>query len=101
VPDARRRSCRAWQSRGQGFESRRGQFSHAEKALTVQIDEQRNPRTTATVEQLLTEHFDILEVEPSTLATYRTLAANWETVPSVWLKAVRQGVGSGGGKEIR
>jgi hypothetical protein len=42
--------------------------------LLVQIDEERNPRTTATVEQLLDRHFELLEVEPSTLATYRTLA---------------------------
>jgi len=44
------------------------------RRLAVQVDEQRNPRTTATVEQLLTEHFELLEVEPSTLSTYRTLA---------------------------
>ena len=51
--------------------------AEADKALrrlAVQVDEQRNPRTTATVEQLLTEHFELLEVEPSTLSTYRTLA---------------------------
>jgi integrase len=51
--------------------------AEAEKALrrlSVQIDEQRNPRTNATVEKLLDEHFALLEVEPSTLATYRTLA---------------------------
>ncbi|QJY44814.1 tyrosine-type recombinase/integrase [Pseudonocardia broussonetiae] len=44
------------------------------RRLAVQVDEQRNPRTTATVEQLLTEHFELLEVEPSTLSTYRTLS---------------------------
>ncbi|WP_218603865.1 tyrosine-type recombinase/integrase [Pseudonocardia abyssalis] len=44
------------------------------RRLAVQVDEERNPRTTATVEQLLTEHFELLEVEPSTLSTYRTLA---------------------------
>jgi hypothetical protein len=45
------------------------------RRLLVQIDEERNPRTTATVEQLLDRHFELLEVEPSTLVTYRTLAA--------------------------
>ena len=48
----------------------------AEKALrrlVVQVDEQRSPRTAATVEQLLERHFELLEVEPGTLSTYRSL----------------------------
>jgi integrase len=51
--------------------------AEAEKALRklrVQVDEQRNPSTIATVAQLLEEHFALLDVEPSTLATYLTLA---------------------------
>ena len=51
--------------------------AEAEKALRrllVQVDEQRSPTTAATVEQLLDRHFELLEVEPSTLATYRSLA---------------------------
>ncbi|MFD1533583.1 hypothetical protein [Pseudonocardia aurantiaca] len=51
----------------------------AEKALrrlVVQVDEQRSPRTAATVEQLLDRHFELLEVEPSTLATYRSLTTS-------------------------
>jgi len=51
----------------------------AEKALrrlVVQVDEQRSPRTGATVEQLLNRHFELLEVEPGTLATYRSLTAS-------------------------
>jgi hypothetical protein len=35
-----------------------------------------NPRTGATVEQLLDRHFVLLEVEPSTLTTYRSLPAS-------------------------
>lgn len=42
----------------------------------MQVDEQRSLRTAATVEQLLDRHFELLEVEPSTLATYRSLAAS-------------------------
>jgi len=51
----------------------------AEKALrrlVVQVDEQRSPRTAATVEQLLERHFELLEVESGTLATYRSLTAS-------------------------
>lgn len=45
------------------------------RRLVVQVDEKRNPQTSATVEQLLERHFDLLEVEPTTLATYRNLTA--------------------------
>ena len=64
----------------------------AEKALrrlVVQVDEQRSPRTAATVEQLLDRHVELLEVEPSTLATYRSLTAS-HIVPLIG----RQKVGS-------
>ncbi len=43
------------------------------RRLAVQVDEKRNPQTSATVEQLLDRHFELLEVEPTTLATYRNL----------------------------
>lgn len=49
----------------------------AEKALrrmVVEIDEQRNPRTAATITQLLAKHFELLEIEPKTLVTYRSIA---------------------------
>jgi hypothetical protein len=45
------------------------------RRLAVQVDEKWNPRTTATVDQLLEQHFELLEVEPTTLATYRNLTA--------------------------
>src|SRR4051812_12646745 len=51
--------------------------AEAEKALrrmVVEIDEERNPRTAATVAQLLDRHFELLEIEPKTLITYRSLA---------------------------
>ncbi len=44
------------------------------RRLVSQVDERRSPRTTVTVDQLLDRHFELLEVEPSTLATYRGLA---------------------------
>ncbi len=44
------------------------------RRLVTQVDERRSPRTTATVDQLLDRHFELLELEPSTLATYRGLA---------------------------
>lgn len=50
--------------------------AEAEKALrrmVVEIDEERNPRTAATVAQLLERHFALLEIEPKTLITYRSL----------------------------
>ncbi len=51
--------------------------AEAEKALRrllVQVDEKRNPRTTATVAQLLEQHFALLEVERTTKSTYENLA---------------------------
>jgi len=49
----------------------------AEKARTRllnQVDEQRNPRTRATVNQLLDRHFELLRVEPNTLVSYEAIA---------------------------
>ncbi|MGB6161298.1 MAG: tyrosine-type recombinase/integrase [Pseudonocardiaceae bacterium] len=49
----------------------------AQKALhrlANQVDERRNPRTNATVDQLLDRHFEIAELEVNTLANYRSLA---------------------------
>src|SRR5213078_2305134 len=45
----------------------------AEKARTSllsQVDEQRNPRTRATVNQLIDRYFEMLHVEPTTRSTY-------------------------------
>jgi len=50
--------------------------AEAEKALrrmVVEIDEERNSRTAATVAQLLERHFALLEIEPKTLITHRSL----------------------------
>lgn len=44
------------------------------RRLLVQVDEKVNPRTAATVAQLLEKHFALLEVERTTLATYENLA---------------------------
>jgi integrase len=56
-----------------------GPSAHAEaqKALhrlANQVDERRNPRTNATVDQLLDRHFELAELEVNTLANYRSLA---------------------------
>jgi hypothetical protein len=51
--------------------------AEAEKALRrllVQVDEQLNPRTSATVRRLLDKHFVLLDVERTTMATYQNLA---------------------------
>ncbi len=48
----------------------------AKKALTRllnQVDERRNPRTRATVGQLLDRYLELLDVEPTTLRTYQWL----------------------------
>lgn len=48
----------------------------AKKALTRllnQVDERRNPRTRATVDQLLVRYLELLDVEPTTLRTYQWL----------------------------
>jgi integrase len=49
----------------------------AEKARTrllAQVDEKRAPRTSATVNQLLDKHFELLRVDESTMASYESLA---------------------------
>lgn len=51
----------------------------AEKARTRllnQVDEQRNPRTGATVNHMLDKHFELFRGEPTTLETYRAYADN-------------------------
>ena len=44
------------------------------RRLANQVDERRNPRTNATVDQLLDRHFELAELEVNTLANYRSLA---------------------------
>ncbi|MGH3978215.1 MAG: hypothetical protein ACRDRZ_04315 [Pseudonocardiaceae bacterium] len=46
------------------------------RRLANQVDERRNPRTNATVDQLLDRHFDLVQIETNTLDTYRGLARN-------------------------
>src|SRR6188508_1214088 len=51
----------------------------AEKVRTrmlAQVDESRNPRTRATVNQLLDRHLELLNVEPTTLDSYDTFIRN-------------------------
>ena len=51
----------------------------AEKAKTKllnQVDERRNPKTRATVNQLLDRYFELLKVEERTLEDYKSLARN-------------------------
>lgn len=48
----------------------------AEKARTqllARLDEKRAPRTSATVNQLLDRHMELLDVEPTSLASYESL----------------------------
>jgi integrase len=45
------------------------------RRLANQVDERRNPRTSATVNQLLDRHFELAELEENTLTNYRNLAA--------------------------
>jgi len=54
----------------------RAEAEKARRRLVVQVDEQRSPRTAATVGQLLDQHFELLEVDPGTLGTYRSLATS-------------------------
>jgi hypothetical protein len=42
--------------------------------LAGQVDERRHPGTTATVDQLLDKHFELVTLERSTLATYKGYA---------------------------
>jgi integrase len=51
--------------------------AEAQKALhrlANQVDERRNPRTNAAVDQLLDRHFELAELEVNTVANYRSLA---------------------------
>ncbi len=48
----------------------------AMRRLANQVGERRNPRTNATVDQLLDRHFELAELEVNTLANYRSLADN-------------------------
>jgi integrase len=45
----------------------------AMRRLTNHVDERRNLRTNATVDQLLDRHFELAELEDNTLANYRSL----------------------------
>jgi integrase len=45
------------------------------RRLASEVDERRNPRTSATVNQLLDRHFELAELEENTLTNYRNLAA--------------------------
>jgi hypothetical protein len=48
-------------------------WAEAEKAvrrLANQVDERRHPKTSATVDQLLDQHFELLTLEGSTMDTY-------------------------------
>src|SRR4249919_1751978 len=40
------------------------------RRLAGQVDERRHPRTTATVDQLLDRHFELVALERNTLETY-------------------------------
>lgn len=56
-----------------------GPNAHAEaqkamRRLATEVDQRRNPRTNATVNQLLDRHFELAELETNTLANYRSLA---------------------------
>jgi len=44
------------------------------RRLANQVDERRNPRTSATLDQLLDQHFAVLSLEPNTISAYRELA---------------------------
>jgi integrase len=51
----------------------RGQAKRALTRLLNQVDDRRNPRTRATVDQLLDRYLEVLDVEPTTLRTYKGL----------------------------
>lgn len=55
--------------------SARAEADKALRRLISQVDERRNPRTNATLDQLLDQHFAMLDLEPNTIAAYRELAA--------------------------
>jgi integrase len=47
-----------------------------EKRLLNQLDEKRNPRTRATVDQLMDRYFQVLQVESTTRVTYEGYVRN-------------------------
>ncbi|PZS27691.1 MAG: site-specific integrase [Pseudonocardiales bacterium] len=57
----------------EGVKAARDEAKKALTRLVNQIDERRNPRTRATVDQLLDRYLELLDVEPTTLRTYRFL----------------------------
>jgi hypothetical protein len=55
------------------------QASLAEKARTRllnQVDEKRNPKTSATVDQLIAKYFDVVDVDTQTMRGYRSKYEN-------------------------
>lgn len=54
----------------------RREAERALRRLLTEVDEQRSPKTSATVDELLDRHFELLEIELTTLATYETLCAS-------------------------
>ncbi|MQA14701.1 MAG: tyrosine-type recombinase/integrase [Pseudonocardiaceae bacterium] len=46
------------------------------RRLANRVDERRNPRTNATLNQLLDQHLEMLDLEPNTIEGYRELADN-------------------------
>jgi hypothetical protein len=44
------------------------------RRLAGQVDDRRNPRTAATVDQMLDRYFELLDIEPDTVENYRRLA---------------------------
>jgi integrase len=55
--------------------SAQAEADKAMRRLATEVDERRNPRTRATVNQLLDRHFELAELEENTLTNYRNLAA--------------------------
>ncbi|MBV9162653.1 MAG: tyrosine-type recombinase/integrase [Pseudonocardiales bacterium] len=55
--------------------SAQAEADKAMRRLATEVDERRNPRTSATVNQLLDRHFELAELEENTLTNYRNLAA--------------------------
>jgi integrase len=55
--------------------SAQAEADKAMRRLATEVDERHNPRTSATVNQLLDRHFELAELEENTLTNYRNLAA--------------------------
>src|SRR3954467_60973 len=45
--------------------------------LLAEVDERRNPRTKATIDQLLDRYLDVLKIEDTTRAGYESIARNY------------------------